>query len=213
MTRKNNRRTRRIKTQELVARLILLVGTVVLMVMGTVKLSGLNVKIISSQFKMYSYYVRIDSAEKERDYNNALAANYNGPYYKIAEEADNEVKRLSEERKAYVKSVTDPVVKWSVHNGFDLLTCLLVLVSFVIAGSAWFLFFYNHNYHYVIEFEAKLFAFMFYWACYFGSVVFYILHVLCCKAIGRKCRKCRRKSDCKRSDDGKIISINRRRIG
>ncbi len=211
MTRKSNKRTR--KLQKLASRLILLVGTVVLMLMGTVKLFQVNSKIISSQYKMFLYYERIDGLEKERDYNNELAIDYKGPYAKIAQEADNEVKRLSKERKAYVGSVTDPVVKWSVRNGFDLLTCLLVLITFVFVGAAWFLFFFNYNFCYVIDFEAKLFALAFYWTCYFGSVVFYALHVLCCKAIGRKCKRCRRKSGCKKSDDGKIISINKRRIG
>lgn len=199
MMTKNNKRTRKLGTQKLVVRLILLVSTLVLMGIGTAKLVSINAKILGSQWRMYSYYTKIDKYEKERNHNNNLATSYHGPYAKIAQDYDDEVESLLAERKAYVNDSTG-VVRWSIKDGFSILTVLIGLGGFATLFSLWWLFF--ERIKSIVDFEVKLFTSSYY-------LFFSILYYICCRALGynvdqKKCNHHRRK---------KVVPSNKRKIG
>lgn len=162
-------RTRKTSTQELATRLILLISTLVLMVVAT----AISVKICYSQYRMFSYYVDIQRAEDCRDYNENLSNSYRGPYMDFAASYDAEVQQLSRQRSAYISETDDPIIKWSIRDGFDLLTALLGTGGGCI----------------VLTFWIKL-------ICNMTAVIdteLWILHLFFCKIMGRRCQGCRRK--------------------
>lgn len=163
--------TRKPNTQELVARLILLVGTLVLMILATVSV----VKVCYAQYRMFSYYVEIQRAEDSRDYNEDLAKSHFGPYSDFASSYDERVATLTKERADYCAEVSDSVIKWSIRDGFDLLTAILGVIGILFVSLLW----------------VNLFRFL-------PNIIdteFWLL----CKITGRRCRRNRcRKSTTKR---------------
>lgn len=198
---KKNNKSRKLGTQGLAIRLILLVSTVVLMGIGTTKLLKINAQILSSQYKMYSFYTRINGFEKERDHNNSLAASYRGPYAKIAESYDEEIESLTAERKTYVNDSTG-VVRWSVKDGFDILTVLIGICGFAIIVLGWLVFI--KHFKSIVEFETNVFVIIYY--CFFST-----LYCICCKALGYNYKKKSKGYGRKKNSD--VVPFNKKRIG
>lgn len=175
-------RTRKPNTQELVARLALIVGTLVLMIFATVIVA----KICYSQYRMFAYYVQIQRAEDSRDYNEDLSRSYFGPYSDFASSYDEEVAILTKERMDYCAGVSDSITKWSIRDGFDLLTAIIGVIGFSFAVLLWI----------------NLFRFL-------PSIIdteFWLLQLVFCKLTGRKCRKCYYRNRCRKS-------TTKRRVG
>ncbi len=161
--------TRKTSTQELATRLILLISTLVFMVVAT----AISVKICYSQYRMFSYYVDIQRAEDCRDYNESLSNSYRGPYMEFAASYDDEVQNLLKQRSAYISEADDPIIQWSIRDGFDLLTAIVGIGGVCLLLKFWI----KLLYHMTKVIDTEL----------------WIIHLLFCKIMRRKCNGCCRR--------------------
>lgn len=127
------------KTQVLTTRLVILIGTLVLLMLGALFLTKTSISILITQGHMISYYNDIEEAEANHDYyyEMALMSPSASGYMETAEEYDAIVMKLTRERNYYIANATDPTVIWACRDGVEFLTILAGLVEFLISISLW----------------------------------------------------------------------------
>jgi len=127
------------KTQVPTARLVFLICAIALG-FGAWFVTNTSCTILTTQWKMYSYYCDINKANSQHDYFYEMARSYPlGGYMNSAEEWDEKAKALLDERAAFVANATDPVVKWACRDQCESLTILAGLAEFIVGIALWFI--------------------------------------------------------------------------
>lgn len=134
MTRTSKKRFK--KVWNAVARLVLVVATVVAIFYVTCFLASFGGKIIWTQARMGYYHSKISDLEADREYyqkiaSEAVIAEQRKVYQNEADNADKAIQNYSETRKSLHNS-SDPIVAFAAKNDFEFSKLLLGLAELLL---------------------------------------------------------------------------------
>ena len=211
----NNKERRFRKIRECAVRLILIISTVMLMAIGTINVVQFGAKIVSTQAKMFSYYISIGNLEDDREYYSKQARYYSGETRRnsqhLADKADAAIDTYNDKRNAIVTS-SDPVIAFAAKDHFSIFMSFFGLSCFAGIAGIWYL-----VYRYfvaIIQVEKKIFdsiVLAFFWV---GSMLFYALYKLFWASAQwhRRINLANSKSK-RRPQPQKVVPFKKKRVG